>query len=114
MLKVIFSLALAALASSTAANATVLHCKGSQVGDGHPLTDQIIALDMRKNLVLSISLLGKGPKDIINAPIIVRKEDLVWFYEAVGFKYILNKEMSNLQLLSITNNQLGVFDCETT
>jgi hypothetical protein len=114
MLKVIFSIGLVVLVNGTVADAAVLHCKGFQVGDGHPLTDQILELDMKKNLVLSISLLGKGPRDVINAPIIVRKEEFVWSYEAIGIKYILNKQMSILQLLSNTDNKLGFFDCETT
>jgi hypothetical protein len=105
MLTAISSIGLVARANSTAANATILHCKGFQVDDRHPLTDQIIALDMKKNLVL-----GNGPKHVINAPIILRNEEIVWVYEAVR----LSNQKCILQLLSDANNQLGVFDCETT
>lgn len=114
MHKILSALGLAALISSTTANATVLHCKGYQVGDRHQLTDQIITLDMTKSVVVSIGLVGKGHKDVINTPLMAKSDEFVWFYDAVRFKYVLNKDLSYLQLLSDAGNQLGIFDCVTT
>lgn len=112
--RILFALWLTALVSTTAANATVLYCKGYQVGDRHQLTDQIITLDRKRNIVVSIRLVGSDAKDVINVPIVARKHELTWFYDAVKFNYVLNEELSNLQLLSEKGDQLGIFDCTAT
>ena len=112
-----FALFLAGLVAVTSAAAAakpvVLHCRGYQVSDKHKLTDQIITLDQEKNIVVSIELLGHGAKDVINAPISATKREFRWIYNAVQFKYVLEKSTMSLQLLSIPGELLGKFDCET-
>jgi hypothetical protein len=83
---VLSSVLLVAFGSAAAAKNTVLHCRGYQVGDQHPVTDQTIVLDMENNIALSIQLGGGNPKDAINAPIKVSKQELQWSYEAVNKK----------------------------
>ena len=95
-------------------NATVLHCKGYQVGDRHRLTDQVINLDIKRSVVVSIRLVGFGQKDVINAPVVAGKHRFSWFYDAIKFKYVLSKELSSLQIFSETGDQLGIFDCLVT
>ena len=77
----------------------VLHCDGYQVGDQHPLPDQIITLDVENSTVISIQF-GPNPKDIVNAPIKVSKRELQWSYEAVNKIYVLNRKNLGLQLMS--------------
>jgi hypothetical protein len=110
----LFLVGLVAFANIAAAKPVVLHCRGHQVGsDQHALTDQIITLDMEKNAVVSIELLGKGPKDTINAPIEVSKKELRWTYGALNFKYVFNRDSSALQISASPAGLLGTFDCET-
>jgi hypothetical protein len=106
------SIALLALVDIGSAEATVLHCHGYQVADKH--TDQIITLDVDKKVVISIQFSGKGPKVVINTPMNVSSEELQWSYESLGFKYVLSRKNSKLQLLSITNNLLGIFECQSS
>src|SRR5579862_9347850 len=104
---------LVAVGNVAAAKPVVLHCRGHQVGDNHKLTDQLITLDQLKNVVLSIELLGQGGKDVINAPLTSNKRELQWIYERVKFKYVLDKSTMTLGLLSMTNELVGKFECET-
>ena len=110
----LFAIGLAAVVNTADVRPVVLHCHGHQVGsDQHPLTDQIITLDMEKNVVVSIELLGKGRKDVINAPIDVSKKELRWTYDTLKFKYVFNRETLSLQISASPVGLLGVFDCET-
>jgi hypothetical protein len=110
----LFSIGLVAVVNVAEAKPVVLHCRGHQVGgDQHPLTDQIITLDMEKNVVVSIELLGKGPKDTINAPIDAGKKELRWIYDALNFKYVFNRDTSTLQISASPVGLLGTFVCET-
>ena len=111
---VLSSILLAAFAGAAAAKNTVLHCRGYQVGDRHPVTDQIIMLDMENNVVVSIQLGSANPKDVINAPIKVSKKELQWSYEAVNKKYVFNRETSRLQMLSNTLELIALFECSTS
>ena len=97
---------------AAAAKNTVLRCQGHQAtGDRHRLTDQIITLDMQNNIVVSIQLNGFQPKDTINAPVKVNKDELQWSYEAVAMKYVFNRKNSQLQTSSSTMGLVGVFEC---
>jgi len=109
----LFLVGLVAVANIAATKPAVLHCRGHQVGDNHKLTDQIIILDQQKNIALSIELLGYGAKDVINAPITSNKKELRWIYERVKFKYVFDKTTMTLGLLSMSNELVGKFDCET-
>jgi hypothetical protein len=115
MLKRCVLLATLLLASGNVAAAknTVLHCDGYQVGDEHPLPDQIITLDLENNTVISIQF-GSSRKDTINAPIKVSKRELQWSYEAVNKIYVLNRQSSRLQLLSEKLELMGLFECSTS
>jgi hypothetical protein len=109
---VVSSILLVAFGSAAAAKNTVLHCRGYQVGDRHPVTDQIITLDMENNIVVSIQLGSANPKDVVNTPIIkINKNELQWSYEAVNKKYVFNPQTSGLRLLSNTLELIGVFEC---
>jgi hypothetical protein len=103
------------LASSNVAAAKnmVLHCDGYQVGDEHPLPDQIITLDLENNTVISIQF-GRNPKDIVNAPIKVSKRELQWSYEAVNKIYVINRQSFRLQLMSEKLELVGIFECSTS
>jgi hypothetical protein len=61
---VLSSVLLVAFGSAAAAKNTVLHCRGYQVGDQHPVTDQIIALDIENNIAVSIQLGGGNRKTL--------------------------------------------------
>jgi hypothetical protein len=115
MLKCCVLLATLLLASSNVAAGknTVLRCNGYQVGDEHPLPDQIITLDAENNTVISIQF-GHSPKDTINAPIKVSKRELQWSYEAVNKLYVLNRQTSHLELRSDKLELVGVFECSTS
>jgi hypothetical protein len=103
-----------AFGSAAAPKNTVLHCRGYQVGDQHPVTDQIIALDMENNIAVSIQLGGGNPKDVINAPMKVCKKELQWSYEAVNKKYVFNRQTSGLRMLSDTLELIALFECSTS
>ncbi len=92
---------LVAFGGAAVAKNTVLHCRGYQVGDRHPVTDQIIALDMENSIVVSIQLGGSNPKDVINAPIKVSKQELQWSYEVVNKRYVFNPKTSQLRCYPI-------------
>jgi hypothetical protein len=96
-----------------AAKNTVLRCHGYQVGDRHRLPDQIISLDMENNTVVSIQFGSANPKDIINAPVKISKNELQWSYEAINKKYVFNRQTSGLRLLSNTLELIGIFECST-
>jgi len=103
---------LVAFGGAAVAKNTVLHCRGYQVGDRHPVTDQIITLDMENNIVVSIQLGSANPKDVINTSIIkINKNELQWSYEAVNKKYVFNPQTSGLRLLSNTLELIGIFEC---
>jgi hypothetical protein len=68
---------------------------------------------MEKNVVVSIELLGTGPKDIINATIKVSKKELRWTYDTLNFKYVFNRDTSALQISASPVGLLRTFDCET-
>jgi hypothetical protein len=104
---------LVAFGSAAAAKNTILHCRGYQVGDQHPVTDQIIALDMENNIAVSIQLGGGNPKDVVNEPIKVSKQELQWSYEAVNKKYVFNRQTSRLRLLSDGLELIALFECST-
>ena len=70
------SILLAASGGAGATKNTVLHCRGYQVGDRHPVTDQIITLDMQNNVAVSIQLGASNSKDVINAPFKISKDEL--------------------------------------
>ncbi len=109
---VVSSILLVAFGGAAAAKNTVLHCRGYQVGDRHPVTDQIITLDMENNIVVSIQLGSANPKDVINTSIIkINKNELQWSYEAVNKKYVFNPQTSGLRLLSNTLELIGIFEC---
>ena len=93
---------------------TVLRCHGYQVGDRHRLPDQIISLDMENNIVVSIQLGSANPKDVINAPVKVSKNELQWSYEAVNKKYVFNRQTTGLRLLSNSLELIGIFECSTS
>jgi len=112
---VFLSLWLVALGHASAAKNTVLHCKGYQVGaDRHPVTDQIITLDLQNNIVISIQLGAANRKDTINAPIKANKRTLQWSYPAINKVYVFNRETSRLQMLSDTLELMSLFDCATS
>jgi hypothetical protein len=102
-----------AIGNLAAAKNMVLHCSGYQVGDEHPLTDQIITLDLQNNTVISIQL-GPRPKDIVNAPVKVGKQELQWSYEAVNKVYVLNRQSFRLHLLSEKLELIGIFECSAS
>jgi hypothetical protein len=68
---------------------------------------------MQNNMVISIQLGGANPKDVINGPVKVHKEELQWSYEAVNKKYVFNRQTSRLRLLSDTLELIGLFECST-
>jgi len=69
---------------------------------------------MENNLVVSIQLGSANPKDVINAPVKVNKNELQWSYEAVNKRYVFNRQTSGLRLLSNTLELIGVFECSTS
>jgi hypothetical protein len=104
---------LIAFGNVAAAKNTVLHCDGYQVGDEHPLADQIITLDLQNNIVVSIQL-GPNPKDVINAPIKVSKNELQWSYSPVNKIYVFDQKNSRLELRSEKLELVGIFECSTS